>query len=388
MKCVELAPDLVPAKRSDVPNPKAKSAQVHFEHYANDRANLSDMLSQLIVSSKNDDLTHSSDVKYRFSRKMLSKQVASPGSEELVHCKENNGIFSAALTAYNKHWKLRTAPDDLWFCVIRRVSLAIDANSNKDSVRKMFVNHKHQNTLTVAVPNATIYDVNYSSFFDQMTNGIARNIKVPKYVEAVTADFTTTTPDTKIVSQVTVMSSVKKYFWFNMVCICGIPGVEMLDTDEDWAKLNEKLKALREILKPIEDETGLTKEWWSNAEMLFQKLLETYRDQPDKERRDRLLHEEGAGGYGQIKGYTGWLVHFAEGTTRRVEHSDLTSGLVSVPLKISHPATGIDFGTLVAGMLGFTVHQGEAGSRLSVRPYQGWSVLLSKDSSFRVKTAA
>ena len=381
MKCVDLAPDLVPAKRSDVPNSKAKSAQVHFKQYA-------DVLNthfRLKVSRKNDD---SKDVEDRLSRKVWSaEQVASLGSEELVHCEENNGIFSAALTAYNKHWKLRTAPDDWWFCVIRRVSLAIDANGNKDAVRKMFVNHEDQKTLTVAVPNATIYDVDYSSFFDQMTNGIARNIKVPKYVEAVTADFTTTTPDTKIVSQVTVMSSLKKYIWPGIQCICGIPGVEMLGTDEDWAKLSEKLKALREILKPIEDEIGLTKEWWSNAEVVFQKLLETYREEPDKEWWDRILHKEGAGGYGQFEGYTGWLVHFAVGTTYRVEHRYLPSGLVSVPLEISHPA-GIDVGTLVAGMLGFTVHEDKTDSRPSVRPYQGWSLLLPKDSPFRVKAAA
>lgn len=74
---------------------------------------------------------------------------------------------------------------------MKLASLAIDASGNKDSVRKMFVNHEGQRTLRVAVPNASIYDVDYSSFFDQMTNEIARNVKVPKYVEVVTADFTT-----------------------------------------------------------------------------------------------------------------------------------------------------------------------------------------------------
>ena len=113
----------------------------------------------------------------------------------------------------------------------------MNTNGNKDAVRKMFVNHEGQKTLTVAVPSATIHDVDYSSFFDQMTNGIARNIKVPKYVEAVTADFTTTTPAMKIVSQTVVMSSLKKYFRYPVVCICGIPGVEMLGSEEDWARL-------------------------------------------------------------------------------------------------------------------------------------------------------
>ena len=381
MKCVDLAPDLVPAKRSDVLNLEAQSAQMHFEVFTNDV----DTRIQLEMSRTGD---HSNDAAFRLSHKeSFEQQVASLGSDQLIHCDENNGIFSAALTAYNKHWKLRTAPDDWWFCLIKRVSLAIDANGNKNAVRTMFVEHQGQKTLTVAVPSATVHDVDYSSFFNQMTDEIARNIKVPKYVEAVTADFTTTTPDTKIVSQMTVMSSVKKYFWFTMACICGIPGVEMLGSEDDWAKLSEKLKALKEILKPIEDEIGLTKGWWSHAEVVFQKLLETYRGKPDKQWWDRILHHEGAGGYGQVQGYTGWLVHFAEGTTHRVEHRNLTSGLVSVPLEISYPG-GSEIGTLVAGMLGYTVHEDETGSRPSVQPYQGWSLLLPKASPFRLKTAA
>ena len=380
MKCVELATDLVPAKRSDVPDSNATSAQVHFERYANVRETRIHM--EMIRTG---DLSDKAGERLSWQR--FEQLAASLGSEELIHCHENNGIFSAALTAYNKHWKLRTSPDDWWFCVIRRVSLAIDANGNKDAVRKMFVNHEGQKKLTVGVPNATIYDVDYSQFFNQMSDKVASNIKVPNYVKAVTADFTTTTPTTKMVSQMAVMSSVKKYFSFNMLCICGIPGVEMLGSEEDWAKLSKKLEALREILKPIEDEIGLSKGWWSHALFVFQKLLDTYREQPDKYWWDRILHEEGAGSYGEFKGYTGWLVHFVEGTTRRVEHRNLTSGLVSVPLEISSP-NGKDTGTLVAGMLGFTVHENEAGSRPSVAPYQGWSLLLPKDSPLRIKQTA
>ncbi len=95
MKCVELDPKLAPAKRSDVPNSEAKSAQVYFEGYAKD----TDTRMQLEMSHTGD---YSEDVAYRPSA-TFKQQVASLGSDELIHCKENNGIFSAALTAYNKH---------------------------------------------------------------------------------------------------------------------------------------------------------------------------------------------------------------------------------------------------------------------------------------------
>ena len=42
-----------------------------------------------------------------------------------------------------------------------------------------------------------------------MTKGIKENVKVPEFVDGMTADFSTTTPVKKIVSQVTLMYSVK-----------------------------------------------------------------------------------------------------------------------------------------------------------------------------------
>ena len=98
MKCVELAPDLVPAKRSDVPNSEAKSAQVHFQGYAN----VLNTLCRLEASRKVDTARAADDYSQTQDVWSGGKHVASLGSEELVHCYENNAIFSAALTAYNK----------------------------------------------------------------------------------------------------------------------------------------------------------------------------------------------------------------------------------------------------------------------------------------------
>ena len=84
------------------------------------------------------------------------------GSREDVYSLGNCGLFSAVLTAYNNHWKLRTSPDDWWFSVIRRVACAIDKNATKESVRKMFVDHEGQKTIEVEVPDTSIYTVDYS----------------------------------------------------------------------------------------------------------------------------------------------------------------------------------------------------------------------------------
>ena len=81
------------------------------------------------------------------------------GSTKNIYSFGDCGLFAAIITAYNNHWKLRTSPDDWWFCVIKRVACAIDKNAEKESVRKMFVDHEGKETIEVEVPDASIYTV-------------------------------------------------------------------------------------------------------------------------------------------------------------------------------------------------------------------------------------
>ena len=87
---------------------------------------------------------------------------------------------------------------------------------------------------------------------------------------------------------------------------------------------------------------------------------------------------------GDGPGYIGWLSEFVNGT-RKVGVNGIT-GLASVPLEITSPG-GVkkDTATLVAGMLGFTLHEDDVPV---VQPFQGWSMLLPEHSPFRSKTAA
>ena len=78
--------------------------------------------------------------------------ITALGSEEEIYsvCADC-GMFAAIFTAYSYHYKLRTSPDDWWVCVIKRVACAIDKNSQKESVRKTFVDHESKKTIVVVV---------------------------------------------------------------------------------------------------------------------------------------------------------------------------------------------------------------------------------------------
>ncbi|KAJ7374207.1 hypothetical protein OS493_007280 [Desmophyllum pertusum] len=287
--------------------------------------------------------------KYSLERKAGEKpkeMIAALGSTETIYSPTDCGLFAAVLTAYNNHWKLRTSPDDWWFCVIKRVASAIDKNAKKESVRKMFVDHEEKKTIEVEVPDSTIYTVDYSWFFDQIAKGIQENVKVPEFVDGMTADFSTTT-------------AVQKIVFADYIDVFSSRVFQLYDDDDVW--------------------NSCSGDWWDLVEKVFSELLDTYQGKPDREWWSHIMSYERAFMSGQSGGFRGWMTEFLEGTKRAIETRDMTTGLVSVPLVIKDPSGVQDTATLVAGMLGFTIHTDDT-KEVSVQPFQGWSLVLSKDS--------
>ena len=108
-------------------------------------------------------------------------------------------------------------------------------------------------------------------------------------------DFTTTTSIHKIVSQITLMSSVQEYFEYTAFSMCGIPVIEMRGTEEDWVNLGMKIKALRQTLQPIENVIGLGRKWWDKVEEIADKLLHTFNGNPNKDWWSRLITKKRLG---------------------------------------------------------------------------------------------
>ena len=203
----------------------------------------------------------------------------------------------------------------------------------------------------------------------------------------MTADFSTTTPVQKIVSQITLMYSLKEYLYYSLRAGCGIPAVEMLGSEDDWKKLSSKLKVLRTLLEPIENDLGLRSEGWNVVETVFSKLLDTYQGRPDRKWWSHIVTYENENGSGMIiQGsyiYRGWITEFLEGPMK-VRFNLRISDMTKVPITLKD-STGLvtDSAALVAGMLGFTLHQSSNTDDVSVQPFQGWSLMISENSPFR-----
>ena len=86
-------------------------------------------------------------------------------------------------------------------------------------------------------------------------------------IDILTPNFSTTTLNLKQTAQITMMSSMKHFFKYDLyICGCGIPYINLEGTLEDWEKIKEKAEKLKEY----------DLEWWiEKLNPIFDKIIES-----------------------------------------------------------------------------------------------------------------
>lgn len=348
------------------------------------------------------------------------KQKILLGSKDLVEYDNDIGFLSTLLHAYNNHMVVRTTPEDWWITISQKIAVEIDKKANDQSVRKFFVQHEGKKTLEVLINN--INDIDSTSFFNQMNAQISQNINNPKYTTIMDLNFSQSTSIHRIVNNIMLMYSFKEYFNYQAGILCGIPGVIMDATEEDWIILVTKLETLESVLKPILPVLDLL-DWFKSSKQVLEKLVDTYRDNPDyfwwrQIMTPMSIHGAGCGSPG-TRSLGGWFVKdflgletsipWADGVSKRdydkrkcgsywcqdlrtcnaADVEDIASGLNVVPLTIKDHTTGHEEeSNLVAGVTGYKVDkdvQYDAKTDMTYSVAQavhGWGLLVNQDSRY------
>jgi len=328
--------------------------------------------------------------------------TAAVGTKDVVYSRGDTGLFGTIYEAWANHLNVRTCPEDWWLPVITIVATLVDRYATEQPVRDLFVGGRQEKEeIVVDCPSFSIYDTDYTFLFNEFSKAINVRIKVPGYVSAVACDFSTTTPDQLVASQITVMKSFQKYFDYTMrMCGCGIKGLEMSGTEEDWKNLKQKLIQLRMLLAPIESTLNLSS-YFEAVEAVFENLHKTFlEDSLLVKWWSTVLIESKEVEYGpsgmnmrQVDAYNGWLVYFCTGLKRNLKAKELAngeckelSGLSSCPMKIIDQLREVeDNSTLIAGILGFKVHSNTINGVSSLQPAHGWCMMLPPTSPLRLK---
>ncbi|CAL4157138.1 unnamed protein product, partial [Meganyctiphanes norvegica] len=239
--------------------------------------------------------------------------------------------------------------------------------------------HEGKKKLEVIV-GPTLSNINYNWLFSQFSKGIRANVKIPSFVDIIQNDFSSSTDEQTMISQIMLMSSVKNYFEYGFSTACGIPGVEMKGTEEDWVKLVDKINKLEKLLTPINKQLHL-KEMFNTTKTVFANLLDTYKGNPNIEWWGNILSWNQRWGSGARSYWSGWFPEFFGASDRPGDLIHFPSDLVTVPVHISdfnNPPPVEDNGILVAGIVGFNVEERERAP--VVEPKHAWSLLLPENS--------
>jgi len=333
-------------------------------------------------SKKNKNQAISSDEPEKTKTCIVGDRTVAIGTKDKIYVTGDFGLLGAVLEAYNHHWNLKISPDDFWIPVAIRIGSKINNVAKSNKVRDFFVDFDGKKEIAIYTDQTTIYGVDNVWLLEQFSEKIKENIKKDEYTELMTSNFSTTTPVSKIASQINIMASLQEYFEFRMVLSCGIKGVEMLGNLEDWQQLVKKIDKLAKLLSPLEEELKISG-WLKHVRMVYVKLVETFKRNPDQDWWSRIISKVPLGSGRQTQ-YEGWLIKFLEDKENVEDFTSMTSGLTTVPLNVTYDENlEGEMCALAAGQYGFTIEDDTTNGIPTVCPYIGWALLLPKESPFR-----
>ena len=184
-----------------------------------------------------------------------------------------NSFFYGMYQAYANHRPFVLSPDMIWLLINQ--GFARHVNANQESMRDLFVDFSGKQSLIVKA-NKKLEDptLSWEEIFPQFTNQIS-NHTGSNLVETLTCNFSTTTSLEKVASEITIMEAMKPYFEFIvMYIVCGIPEITLEGTPEDWEKVLDKARRLKEYKL----------EWWiSELEPLLEEFVKASKGEVNKD---------------------------------------------------------------------------------------------------------
>ena len=310
---------------------------------------------------------------------------------------KQNGFVHTVLDAYNRHYNLIIRPDDVWISIITLFSFFVNANAEK--LRSKFVAHDGKKNLILWCPPWYLEDYNYDLVATGMTELLQKDLMDKDFKDWILPAFSTTTQVDRTVCAITMMSSMKEYYNFTAISMCGIPSVTLDGTKKDWSDIQKRLDKL--------DEFGEDTQLWAS---LLRPVISKFIAAFDGEVDDQFWGHIASPIYGGSGSPTlgGWLTAFCAFTDKGkfigraqsaevvrwgvsyekqtysldgvtypiIDQSDIPSGNVDVDLKIIDLSKKEFETVMVAGNMGLQATQSQSGVIDTVQNAPMWAIYL------------
>lgn len=299
-------------------------------------------------------------------------------NQELILDYMQHPIFDGFVSAYKNHRPITISPDIIWILIVQAFSNYVSANH--ESLRSKFVNFEGKKELLVKRLDL-VYDQmtteDWASFFPEFVKQISEYTG-KSITDTLTPEFTTTTPISLAVGQLSIMSTMKHYFSFRMmVAGCGIPHITIEGSIDDWER----------ILSKLENLNAYDFQWFTNkVSPIIEEIIQTKKGNVNTQFWKDMVRIKNGRGFYDPSGVDGWFTNFFpyndEGERRRgliKSGSNLQKELLEVPFTLDI-VSGQSVKSLkmqfLAGFVGLTQNE-KTGS---LKPEIGWIVQPAKSS--------
>lgn len=226
------------------------------------------------------------------ANRMENKELVNRGAHPFMA-----GLYHA----YSEHRPFTLSPDMLWLLINQGVSNHINFAAGTEN--EVFPNLSKQelvvrdDRILLGKPEESPWEEVPSQFTSKIAEVIGASL-----VDALRADFSTSTTATQVACDITIMDSFKSYFEYTlMACVCGIPTIHLEGTTEDWQKIKHKLKTVETL--------GLA--WWTERLYpIIDELIASSKGDFNKEFWMNMFKIHTEDTYGHPKKIDGWILNF------------------------------------------------------------------------------
>ena len=290
----------------------------------------------------------------------------------------SHAFYDAIFEAYANHRPLVLSPDMIWLLIAQ--GFAQHVNNNAEKLRHYFV--QHEGKISLIVRNDSIQLDNPNSPWDEAFANFNNQIGAytgKELIDVLTNNFSTSTPATKVASQITVMESMKTYFEYVVMRVaCGIPDIVLEGTPQDWENLRMKAQYLKKY----------DLAWWIDTlDPILKKIVATSKGKTNTAFWRNIFKYHSGKGCIEPSVSNGWIVKFfpynkngQRNNLNSITGSGiLPSEIVNVPLSFitmyGDGTATTDSLELWAGFVGSS----QSKENFALKPEIGW-MIRKKDS--------
>lgn len=145
---------------------------------------------------------------------------------------------------FAQHRPVVISPDMIWLMILQGFSKHIQLNS--DSIQSSILNFTGKKTIRIR-HNEFIkgnFSNNWQSTVPEITNQIFKDLK-PELKPLFINEFSSSTPETIIAFQITLMEALNKYYDIHCMTSCGIPYVILEGKPDDWKWIRDNINQFK-----------------------------------------------------------------------------------------------------------------------------------------------